>query len=47
MTEKMRLQMRNKSYRCDINRPSSRPKPKYEMCLSIMRCLIGIYSMQD
>ena len=42
--------MRNKSYKCDINRPRPRPRQKYvkyEMCLSIMRFLIGIYSMQD
>ena len=39
MTRKMRLIMKNRSHRCDINR--SRPRhghkyTKYKMCLSIM-----------
>ena len=39
MTMKMRLKMKNKSHKCDINGPRSRHEQKdtkYEICLSIM-----------
>ena len=39
MTMKMRLKIKNRSQRCDINRPRPRHGPKYtkyKMCLSIM-----------
>ena len=39
MTMKMRLKMKNKSSRCDINRPRRRhghKYTKYEICLDIM-----------
>ena len=39
MTMKMRLKMKNRSHRCDINRPRPRHERKYteyKMCLTIM-----------
>ena len=39
MTMKMRLKMKIRSHRCDINRPRSRhgdKYSKYNICLSIM-----------
>ena len=43
MTMKMRLKMKNKSHRYDINRPTSKhgcKYTKYEMCLIIVRVIV-------
>ena len=45
MTMKMRLKMKNRSHRYNINRPWSRDGhkyTKYKMCLSIMVAIICI-----